>query len=183
MRAHQDGAAVLPQFQEHLLELLDRVGVQADQRFVQHDHLRRGQKRAADAHLLLHALAQLAAQLVLLIVQLHALQQRIRLFLPIFHLIGPRDKLQMLPHGQRLKQRRHLRDIAELLFGLHALVWMAADRDISLETQKARDAFDRRGFSRAVRPQQNGDFARIYREIQMVVRHQAIINLCQVRHL
>ena len=92
MGAHQNGTATLPKLQKHLLELLDRMGVQTHQRFVQHNDFWLRQKGTADTHLLLHSLAQFSAQFLLFVVQLHALQQRIGLLFPTIYFVCPRDK-------------------------------------------------------------------------------------------
>lgn len=67
VRRDEHGAALGAQLAEDGLQFLDGVGVESHQRLVEDEHARTVHQRAADGELLLHALRELAPQLLALV--------------------------------------------------------------------------------------------------------------------
>ena len=156
------------QLPEDLLQLLDGVGVQAHQRLVEDDHPGLVAQGAADGELLLHALGELLAQLVPLVVQFQALQQLVGVGL-VLHLVGPADELQVLLHGEQVVHRGHFRDVPQLCLGLQGGVLAAVDFNAPGKPQQPGDALDDGGLPRAVGPQQNANLPVAHGKADVVV--------------
>ena len=88
----EQGIALGFLFLKQQLELFDGVGVQADHRLIEDEHLGPMHQPTADGELLLHPLGQLPPQLVLLVGQLEAFQQFVSVAV-VLQPVGPADEL------------------------------------------------------------------------------------------
>ena len=153
--------------------------VQADQRLVEDEHLGPVHHRAGYGELLLHALGQLAAELVALVGQLQALKQLLAVAV-VLHAPGPADEFKVLRHGEQLIDRRHLRDIPEAALRRQGLVGLPAYEYVPLEAQQPGDALYYGALPRAVRAEQYGGLPRLDGKADIPVCHGLAVALGDV---
>lgn len=96
-----------------------------------------------------------------------------------------RDEPQILHRRHVHVERRDLRQIADLPLGLLRLLKDVDAVDAHrpfCRGEISRQNVHRRGFSRAVRPQQSADLALFDGEAQVLHRHVIAVALCQMLH-
>src|SRR6187402_1714783 len=106
VRAQDDGGAGLRALQDRVFHAANAERVEARQRLVEHQHLRRMQQAARDRELLLHAARQLGGQTLEAIGDLELLEQRQRDRFVIGDRIEARDEVQVLPDREVVEETR-----------------------------------------------------------------------------
>ncbi len=172
------GDAVLPvQLHDHVLDLLDDVGLNAFSRLVQQEDLRLRQQRPRDGELLLLAAGQIAAMAMQEI-----LKDRKQVDDPVFQpLRGTRRegaKLQVLAHREARQDAPALRHIGDARLG--ALVRAQAGNIGAVEhktpghpVHQAEDAAHQGGLADAVAAEHRQEFAG--RDLQVDILQRAAV--------
>ena len=153
----QQGPAVCAHLLNDVFQLLDRMRIQTDHRFVQKQYLRLREEAHAQVQLLLHALGQLIAEFLLFVAELHLCKQIISVRFIIFQPVCPGKEFHVFGNCQVRVQGRKFRNIAEDASGFPGLVRDAADCDLAVVFQKTDDGFHDRAFAGAVGTEKDGD--------------------------
>jgi len=176
MRSDQDGFPRLLQIPNQLFEIYSRLRVEARGRLVQHEDRWVMNDGACDSQPLLHSARKPADERVALRLQTHPRDDRGDTLRNLggIHLVGVREIVEVLPDFQVVVQRKEVGQIADRALRLFRPAFHvdAVHRYPPRRGhQKPANHFQRRSFSRAVRPHQSEDFARGNFQVQSVRGH------------